>query len=354
MKKILLLVSILMYCITSYAQPSLKATPITFVSGNSVTFTPFIPENITNNIYNLAFGLEPGAATILNMNIVSSSFYNTATQAGTQVVINFSFRYPAAATQPLTFAVPYTVYYTNSLTGVQNQFSTFIQLTINPQVTTYWNVAKSQTFYNNTCSAGQAAEPYNASVAAHTYSSTISQADADSKATAWIAANGQNAANANSPCKTIYYNSILTQSFAPVCSTGYQYSGPSIAYTVPANKYTSLISQADADAKAQNEMNTNGQSAANAQCIQDISLVLDEICTTFGSTASASITGVPSGVTVTWSVNARLQIVGSTTGTSILVQYDPNGGTSGPMRVTATLSNGVTRGKIFRVSNNCN
>jgi hypothetical protein len=36
---------------------------------------------------------------------------------------------------------------------------------------------------------------------------------------------------------------------------------------VPANTYSSTISQADADAKAQNDANTNGQNYANANCV---------------------------------------------------------------------------------------
>lgn len=45
------------------------------------------------------------------------------------------------------------------------------------------------------------------------------------------------------------------------CGAGFQ--GTSVTYTVPAGRYTSSISQADADQKAINDVNTNGQTYAN-------------------------------------------------------------------------------------------
>jgi YD repeat-containing protein len=44
------------------------------------------------------------------------------------------------------------------------------------------------------------------------------------------------------------------------CTTG---TGTTVTYTVPAGTYSSLISQADADQKAQNDLNNNGPSYAN-------------------------------------------------------------------------------------------
>ncbi|WDF75975.1 DUF5977 domain-containing protein [Mucilaginibacter sp. KACC 22773] len=45
------------------------------------------------------------------------------------------------------------------------------------------------------------------------------------------------------------------------CPMGNYVSGPAVTYTVPAGKYTSLISQADADAQVVSDMYANGQSA---------------------------------------------------------------------------------------------
>lgn len=62
---------------------------------------------------------------------------------------------------------------------------------------------------------------------------------------------------------TTYGNQAKTVAFVKDdCPTGV--NGSLVNYTVPANKYSSAISQADADAKAQAEINANGQAYANA------------------------------------------------------------------------------------------
>jgi YD repeat-containing protein len=61
----------------------------------------------------------------------------------------------------------------------------------------------------------------------------------------------------------IYYNAAASQSFTRNnCQSGY--TGSTVTYTVPAGTYTSTISQADADAKAQADIAANGQAYANA------------------------------------------------------------------------------------------
>lgn len=61
-----------------------------------------------------------------------------------------------------------------------------------------------------------------------------------------------------------FYNAAKNQSFVKNnCGSG-QLPGNSINYSVPANIYTSNISQADADQKARNDININGQAYANA------------------------------------------------------------------------------------------
>ncbi|MBB4807443.1 hypothetical protein HNP38_002749 [Chryseobacterium defluvii] len=60
---------------------------------------------------------------------------------------------------------------------------------------------------------------------------------------------------------TRYYNSEKSQSFTKNCGgTGI---GSTHLYIVPENKYSSLVSQSDADGKAENEINSNGQNYAN-------------------------------------------------------------------------------------------
>lgn len=63
--------------------------------------------------------------------------------------------------------------------------------------------------------------------------------------------------------QTPYYNVAKNQTFTRNnCGSGY--IGGSYTYTVPAGKYSSMISQADADAQAQTDINSNGQNMTNA------------------------------------------------------------------------------------------
>jgi hypothetical protein len=63
------------------------------------------------------------------------------------------------------------------------------------------------------------------------------------------------------PFKVAYANTDLSVDFQKVCPSGQ--IGSRVSYQVPAGKYTSSISQADADAKATADANANGQSYAN-------------------------------------------------------------------------------------------
>ncbi len=94
-------------------------------------------------------------------------------------------------------------------------------------------------------------------VQAKKYSSDISQADADQKALDDISANGQNVVN-TVPC---FYNVAKSKVFTKNCPSGALPN--SYTYTVPAKKYSSDISQADADQKAIDDINSNGQNEAN-------------------------------------------------------------------------------------------
>lgn len=61
---------------------------------------------------------------------------------------------------------------------------------------------------------------------------------------------------------TIYYNVQKSGTFTRNnCASGY--TGSSVTYTVNAGVYASAVSQADADQKAQNDVNANGQTYAN-------------------------------------------------------------------------------------------
>ena len=71
--------------------------------------------------------------------------------------------------------------------------------------------------------------------------------------------------------KTTFYNTIQSKQFLRNnCPVGYK--SESYTYTVPSGKYYSTISQEDADQKALDDINKNGQKEANlnAKCVPDI------------------------------------------------------------------------------------
>lgn len=138
---------------------------------------------------------------------------------------------------------------------------------ITPPPVIYQSSAKSGSFTRNNCGSGQSGSTVIYSVPGSAYSSSLSQADADSKAAADVSTNGQAFANQTGTCTivppTIYYNMQKAGAFTRNnCPAGS--AGSSVTYTVVSGKYTSSISQADADAKAISDVSTNGQAFANA------------------------------------------------------------------------------------------
>ena len=134
--------------------------------------------------------------------------------------------------------------------------------TIIPQ-TVWYNTQKSASATKNSCGSGYTGSTVTYTVAASKYSSTVSQTDADNKAIADLDANKQTYANANGTCTTLYYNTEMSAS-ATKNSCGAGFLGSEVTYTVSAGKYSSEISQADADVKALEDLNNNKQAYANA------------------------------------------------------------------------------------------
>ncbi len=140
------------------------------------------------------------------------------------------------------------------------------QAQITPPSTVYYNTQISATTTKNDCGTGYTGSTVTYTVPAEKYSSTISQADADSKAAADLSANKQAYANANGTCTavqtTVYYSTQVSATATKNdCGTGY--TGSTVTYTVPAKKYSSAISQADADQQAVKDVNANKQAFAN-------------------------------------------------------------------------------------------
>ncbi|MEW7399319.1 DUF5977 domain-containing protein [Elizabethkingia anophelis] len=126
----------------------------------------------------------------------------------------------------------------------------------------FYNTQKSKTFTKNNCLSNETPGSYTYIVLAGTYPSFISQADADQKADIDINQYGQLKANENSSCSSVYYNTEKSKEF--IRSNCQNNELPSYyTYTVPARKYSSSISQADADQQADIDINQNGQLNAN-------------------------------------------------------------------------------------------
>uniref|UniRef100_UPI00374DF6F9 DUF5977 domain-containing protein n=1 Tax=Flavobacterium sp. TaxID=239 RepID=UPI00374DF6F9 len=99
-------------------------------------------------------------------------------------------------------------------------------------------------------------------VPAGRYSSTVSQAHADSQAQTDINNNGQTFANDDANARCIFKNAaksvLFTRNDCPAGAVP-----ASVWYTVYEGMYYSGVSQADADSKAQTDVNNNGQTFAN-------------------------------------------------------------------------------------------
>lgn len=125
---------------------------------------------------------------------------------------------------------------------------------------TFSSIARSGLFTKNNCAAGGTGSSVAFSQIAGAQTSTISQADADSKGLTLFNTNGQ--ANANSSGTCTFKSVARSGSFSRNnCSAGSV--GSSVAFSQAAGVQTSIISQADADSKGLTLFNTNGQANAN-------------------------------------------------------------------------------------------
>lgn len=127
-------------------------------------------------------------------------------------------------------------------------------------VITYYSSAKSGTYTRNNCGAGGVPSSVVYNLPAGAKSSTSSQADADARAQILIDTLGQLYANTSGVCT--YKNVAASKAFNK-SDCGFGKYGTSVVYSVVAGVYSSTISQADADAKAQQDIATNGQPYAN-------------------------------------------------------------------------------------------
>ena len=133
-------------------------------------------------------------------------------------------------------------------------------------LTTYYNTQATATATKNNCGTGYIGSTVSYTVAAGKYHSTVSQAAANTLATADLDANTQNYANANGTCTVkpvnVYYN-VRMSATATKNSCGLGYTGSSVTFTVSAGRFSSKVSQAAANALASAYLTANKQAYAN-------------------------------------------------------------------------------------------
>lgn len=135
----------------------------------------------------------------------------------------------------------------------------------------WYNDRKSKMFQKTDCEVTEVGSMVEYVVEAGRFSSSVSKEDANQKALDALEAEGPGYANEHGTCETnLWYNVEKSKVFYKNdCEDGF--IGAPYTYTVEAGKYTSDVSQEDADKKALDDIEKNGQGQANlnGECIED-------------------------------------------------------------------------------------
>ena len=135
----------------------------------------------------------------------------------------------------------------------------------------WYNDRKSKMFQKTDCEVTEVGSMVEYVVEAGRFSSSVSKEDANQKALDVLEAEGPGYANEHGTCETnLWYNVEKSKVFYKNdCEDGF--IGAPYTYTVEAGKYTSDVSQEDADKKALDDIEKNGQEQANlnGECVED-------------------------------------------------------------------------------------
>lgn len=135
----------------------------------------------------------------------------------------------------------------------------------------WYNDRKSKMFQKTDCEVTEVGSMVEYVVEAGRFSSSVSKEDANQKALDALEAEGPGYANEHGTCETnLWYNVEKSKVFYKNdCEDGF--IGAPYTYTVEAGKYTSGVSQEDADQKALDDIEKNGQEQANlnGECVTD-------------------------------------------------------------------------------------
>jgi hypothetical protein len=133
----------------------------------------------------------------------------------------------------------------------------------------WYNDRKSKMFQKTDCEVTEVGSMVEYVVEAGRFSSSVSKEDANQKALEALEAEGPGYANEHGTCETnLWYNVEKSKVFYKNdCEDGF--IGAPYTYTVEAGKYTSDVSQEDADQKALDDIEKNGQDQANlnGECV---------------------------------------------------------------------------------------
>ena len=135
----------------------------------------------------------------------------------------------------------------------------------------WYNDRKSKMFQKTDCEVTEVGSMVEYVVEAGRFSSSVSKEDANQKALEALEAEGPGYANEHGTCETnLWYNVEKSKVFYKNdCEDGF--IGTPYTYTVEAGKYTSDVSQEDADQKALDDIEKSGQDQANlnGECVTD-------------------------------------------------------------------------------------
>lgn len=135
----------------------------------------------------------------------------------------------------------------------------------------WYNDRKSKMFQKTDCEVTEVGSMVEYVIEAGRFSSSVSKEDANQKALDALEAEGPGYANEHGTCETnLWYNVEKSKVFYKNdCEDGF--IGAPYTYTVEAGKYTSDVSQEDADQKALDDIEKNGQEQANlnGECVTD-------------------------------------------------------------------------------------
>lgn len=269
-----------------------KVTPVAVTDPNKIRFeynesklarVVTLPGNfmdVAGIVYSGHITLAPYSSAVLIQTASGPATYQSTAKSGSFTRNNC----PAGSTgSSVVYSVP-SGKYTSTVSQTDADSKASADVTTNGQPyaningvcttippVTYSSASKSGTFTKNNCPVGQTGSQVTYTVAAGKYTSSLSQADADSKAVADVSTNGQPFANTNGVCSTpppptVYQSAGILATFTRNnCPTGQ--SGSAVNYLVNQGKYTSTVSQVDADNKAKADVNTNGQNYANGNGI---------------------------------------------------------------------------------------